>query len=329
MKENKNLVHGVYEVLDENRHKYTSTTVSGGGTNLSGGIDAISSSVSHHSDQEIWVQDLDSGSQRKFDFSSFNVDVRPGHKLIVVWDQARGSLERVINIDTQTRYHGGGAYNTWDGSHVFLRSRIGRVLNAGMISLFSMVPLLGWALMALLSLISVLGGRLLAHGTRFRGWRNRVHGVAVILCVGAHAMISVAAMNDMYVHEYWLQSAGSGSLLASLGLLAHYFSVLGQMLYYGFIQAFYYGIMSPEWTFMEVVSTLGGDLIATLRAFFADLPSGRTVSGYWWSHTAGIAIYIFVITWLVNRGNGKAIVKGSNAIDNYVAEVKKGHPALA
>lgn len=77
-----------FEVLDVDTHKYTSTSVSGGGTNIhTGRVDPVSSSTTHHSIQKLWLKNILTGAERDFTFSTGNnISARPGHKLILAWD---------------------------------------------------------------------------------------------------------------------------------------------------------------------------------------------------------------------------------------------------
>jgi len=111
-----------YVVLGEDTQKYTSTTVSGGGGYVAGangttfGQSApVTSTTHYHSDQDVWVRNLETGTERKFEFNTFNVDVRPGHKILCAWNNKSEQLERIINIDMDTKHTGGGSYNDWTG----------------------------------------------------------------------------------------------------------------------------------------------------------------------------------------------------------------------
>lgn len=110
----------LYEVLDESTQKYSSTSVSGGSGYVSGSngttygnSSPVTSTTHYHSDQGVWVRNLDTGSERKFQFNSFNVDVRPGHKILCAWNDETEKMERLINISTDTVYAAGGDYNDW------------------------------------------------------------------------------------------------------------------------------------------------------------------------------------------------------------------------
>ncbi len=84
-----------YEVLDEKTQKYASTQVSNG---IYSG--SVSSSTQFHSDQSIWLKNLDSGKEQKAQFNSFNIDVRAGHRVLCVWSKEEKKLIRIINLRT-------------------------------------------------------------------------------------------------------------------------------------------------------------------------------------------------------------------------------------
>jgi hypothetical protein len=85
----------MYEVLSEDTQKYTGTALSGG----EGGR-AIRSTTTHYSDQRLWVKDLVTGKEKQFEFDTFNIAARPGHKLVCVWHTFTGELEAIKNIST-------------------------------------------------------------------------------------------------------------------------------------------------------------------------------------------------------------------------------------
>lgn len=103
--------HAVYEVLNENTHKYSSTSVSGGGSNGTGGTSNVSSNTTYHSDQDVWVKNIETDKERKLELITFNIDVRPGHKLLCVTNKKTKLFERIINLDTDTVYYGESKLN--------------------------------------------------------------------------------------------------------------------------------------------------------------------------------------------------------------------------
>ena len=103
-----------YEVLDSQSHHYTSTSVSGGGGQISqregfieGHINAITSQTDFHRDQEVWVRNLKGGKESKFDFSDFDLSVRPGHRLVILTDPETNEIERIYNRNTEGFYSPG------------------------------------------------------------------------------------------------------------------------------------------------------------------------------------------------------------------------------
>jgi len=126
-----------YEVLDENTQKYTSTSVSGGGGHVSISNREVSSSISpitstthYHADQNIWVKNIETGKEQKLQFSTFNIDVRPGHRILCAWNDKSEKLERVINLNTGEKHAGGGVYNDWSGNGKTLKNSKGRFISS-------------------------------------------------------------------------------------------------------------------------------------------------------------------------------------------------------
>ncbi|RYY02203.1 MAG: hypothetical protein EOO53_14305 [Gammaproteobacteria bacterium] len=100
--ESKNVFsHVIYEVIDSETQKYSSTAVRGGDRGS-----AVHSTTTFHSDQDVWVKDIATGKERKFEFENFNISVRPGHKLACVWHSATNELEAVVNFATERRVLG-------------------------------------------------------------------------------------------------------------------------------------------------------------------------------------------------------------------------------
>lgn len=100
----------VYEVLSEDTQKYTGTALSGG----EGGR-AIRSTTTHYSDQRLWVKDIATGKEKQFEFETFNIAARPGHKLVCVWHTLTAELEAIKNISTDSTALG---INDFSGDNV-------------------------------------------------------------------------------------------------------------------------------------------------------------------------------------------------------------------
>ncbi len=98
-----------YEVLGDEVQKYTSTSVSGGGYGKH--ATPVRSTTHYHSDQHIWLKNLRTGKEEDFEFTSFNVSARPGHKLMCIFDRKHGLFERVVNLDTGKVSSGSGVFN--------------------------------------------------------------------------------------------------------------------------------------------------------------------------------------------------------------------------
>ena len=101
----------LYDVVSSTLHKYTSTHVSGGGGSTSGHISSfagggyvsgstapITSRVEEHSDQEIWLKDAETGEEERYEFKSFNVPAREGHRFLLAWNRQSRRMERAVNV---------------------------------------------------------------------------------------------------------------------------------------------------------------------------------------------------------------------------------------
>ena len=100
-----------FEVLDAQTHHFTSTSVRGGGGQVSntdgivqGHINPISSTTDFHRNQEIWVRDLINGGESRLEFGDMEVAVRPGHKVIALSDPETNKFVRVYNVNTRMIY---------------------------------------------------------------------------------------------------------------------------------------------------------------------------------------------------------------------------------
>ncbi len=145
-----------YEVVDERTHKYSSTDVHES-TDFAGNS-RVSSNVSYHSDQNVWVKDVETGKERKFSFNSYNISVRPGHKILCAWNKKSSKLERIVNLSTDDTSAGNGVYNYWAygsrGNYVskLLKKPFKVDSETIFISLFAALPFLGTLALALFSL---------------------------------------------------------------------------------------------------------------------------------------------------------------------------------
>jgi|GEM_PF-2693281 len=284
-----NLTGSLYQVLDQNVHRYSSTSISGGGSDVNGNISNIQSSVSHHSDQEVWVKDLINDRERKFEFKTFNVDARPGHRLVVVWDKARDALERVINVDTETKYHANGFYNDWANSQASLYSPKFRFLNAIFLSLLLAVPVLGWIGGALMGLASLLTGNSLSSGRRLKHPINHLLGALILLLTAAHATVLMTVFSPAQSPLDFLYS----------NLVTQHWQVYPALLIH--------------------YLTIPGAFIFHLAADNVHRASGFT---YWLAHTAGLGIQMAAVWWVHNTVNGKTLIRKSQEVDAYANEIK-------
>ncbi|MGK2231118.1 MAG: hypothetical protein ACI92O_000276 [Colwellia sp.] len=71
----------------------------------------IRSTTHHHSDQTIWLLNLDTGAEEKFSFTTFNVDVRKDHKILIAYNKQNKLIERFVNLSMDEAYYGDGIFN--------------------------------------------------------------------------------------------------------------------------------------------------------------------------------------------------------------------------
>ncbi|WP_429182374.1 hypothetical protein [Aeromonas salmonicida] len=124
-----------FVVLTENTHKYSSTKVeSGGGI---AGQQNVSSTVTHHVSQDIWLRDPETQKETKFTCDNYTLDVRPGHSLVFFINRNTNNIERIVNINTGDISEGNGEYN-----NTGINNTIRENFNGGCSSSFlSMLPL--------------------------------------------------------------------------------------------------------------------------------------------------------------------------------------------
>lgn len=135
----------LYEVIDESVHKYASTSVSGGQTNR-GYSAGVSSRTTYHSDQSIWLKNLRTGKEEKYEFTSFNVDARPGHILHCVFNKTSGRFERIANLNTDEMSSGNGAF-------ALKEVNIGGIVVIGLLLTFLGGMLGQWAVLSTIMII--------------------------------------------------------------------------------------------------------------------------------------------------------------------------------
>lgn len=138
-----------YEVLDAQSHHYTSTSVSGGGGQVSnvngvvqGHINPISSTTHIHRDQAIWVRILGESSESMLKFNETEVPARPGHRLVILTAPGSDVFERIFNRNTNM-IHSLGIWNKWS-THDNTKAWIHGILYAVLVS----IPFLGYIFFA-------------------------------------------------------------------------------------------------------------------------------------------------------------------------------------
>lgn len=136
-----------YEVLRDSTHKYSSTHVSGN----DGEVDSV---VEYHSDQDVWVKNLYNGKEEKLQFYSYNIDVLPGHKLLIAYDKETGVRERVRNVTTGNDY-AGGIYNEFTKKAKNKQSFFYQLVYP-LFGLLYAVPVIGWLFLLTYSINAII-----------------------------------------------------------------------------------------------------------------------------------------------------------------------------
>ncbi|MFQ2036161.1 hypothetical protein ACK34X_04190 [Aeromonas veronii] len=96
-------------VLNENTHKYSSTKVESSGG--AAGQQNISSTVTHHVSQDIWLRDPETQKETKFTCENYTLGVLPGHSLVFFKNHNTNNIERIVNINTGEISDANGEYN--------------------------------------------------------------------------------------------------------------------------------------------------------------------------------------------------------------------------
>lgn len=83
----------VYEVLEEDTKKYVTTVLT-------------------HTDQHLWLKNVETGEEKKYKFGSFKIETRVGHKLYCVINKKTHSFERIVNLKTREVSNGNGSFRS-------------------------------------------------------------------------------------------------------------------------------------------------------------------------------------------------------------------------
>lgn len=266
------LNHATYEVIGEKCHRYSSTEISGGEEThsyappyfISRHVEPIRSTTTHHSHQEIWARNTETGDEKRFDFKRFNIEVRPGHKILVVWDSADGTIHRIVNLDTDTQWAGDSIYYTW-GKNPSLRfcSKFRAIWAAVVTGILALIPVLGWAVIASFGYVAMIMGSF-----RFSPFTrtNRLYGVFLIVMVVVLVDLSLTSGPGS---SSWLGAHGS---ILPFWMFVHFFSyVLWPADYFAF------GIMQLDSTpeIRWVVRTIWYGVIIAMVTFWVWRKNGR------------------------------------------------------
>lgn len=110
-------------------------------------LDERVSKTSIIQDQEIWVKNVETEKESKLNFKTFNIDVRPGHKLLLITNRNTGKVERAINLTTDQVFVGNGDVNNKKVSQTsMLANTLFALLYAFLISLpyVSFIGVIAW-----------------------------------------------------------------------------------------------------------------------------------------------------------------------------------------
>lgn len=208
MSEENKLICFEVEVLSNEVSKYSSTSVSGGGNNIHGQINPVTSHVTHHSDQDMWVRNTKTNQEINFNFSHFNIAARPGHKLILLLDETTDNkFERVVNLTTGTRATCNESFNEYTTN-----TMIGEMMFMVVFMLFSLLPY-GNLLIMIGILIEVITGQ----SSFFKNGnvkKNFIHR----LIVGAFLILPSVAVYFSILHSSYMPS-----ILASMACFIYFF----------------------------------------------------------------------------------------------------------
>ncbi len=167
-------VYGV--VLENNEDRYSSTDVEGDISTSKNGHTStnISSTVSHHKVQTIWLK-LADGRERAFRFDDIDIDVRVGHEVVIIYNRNNGRTERLINKSIRRYWSVGPAYPAG-------RRTVISLIYAGFFSL----PYLS----LLFSMTKWFDHVVSVRPKRFRVFRNTFSVCAVVLAISITAFFS-------------------------------------------------------------------------------------------------------------------------------------------
>ena len=202
-----------FQVLEERTHKYSSIVISGGGSVAGMGgapIKPVSSSTTHHSDQGVWVKNLETGSEDKITFpTGHNIEVRPGHRIVVVRNKRK--IVRTFVVDTGYSFGRDQIYNPW------MFSRAAFVARSAGHATVAMIPWVGPPLLALMFLARGISPRFDASDTP----TNTVALVMVAALVAGFLFVHPSGITrpDGDFVGWWLGSHLPFALLAVVAIL--------------------------------------------------------------------------------------------------------------
>lgn len=211
-----NLVFTPYEVLSEQTHKYSTTHISGGGTDaMATRINPITSRTTVHSDQELWLRNLENGREEKLTLRSLNIDARPGHRLVMATKKT-GDLVRAYVINTGNSFGLDRVYNPW-------RVSLQDFIALGALCLvLCLIPFVGPIVVFAQMLVNMFGGRLFTDDTRTNAIRLAMLGSIVGLGVGYLIGLFIKKTLGSLIWT-WLAIQVPMGVLAAIGVISCYF----------------------------------------------------------------------------------------------------------
>ncbi len=200
------------EVLGDNVQKYASSSVSGGGGYVTsangvtyGQTQAVTTTISHHVDQDIWVKDLTSGKEMQINIVDDAFPVRPGHILRVVYDKKTERWERLVNETTGHSTYGNGKVNPGAEKRFLTEGKTGPLWAIALI-----VPFVNWLAGPALLLQLLVAAPTSIYGVKIPGAMSRVM-TALLAGVGIF-VLAFLGLYALFEHKFFLK------LVAAIGL---------------------------------------------------------------------------------------------------------------
>ncbi len=210
------LIYTPYEVLSEKTQKYSTTHISGGGTDaMATRVNPITSHTTVHSDQELWLRNLENGREEKLTLRSFNIDARPGHRVVTA-NKKTGAMVRAYVVNTGYSFGLDRVYNPW-------RVKLQDFIALGALCLFlCLIPFVGPIIVFVQMLVNVFGGRLFTDDSRTNAIRLAMLGSIVAMAIGFVIGLLIRKQFGSLIWT-WLAMHVPIGIMAAIGVLSCYF----------------------------------------------------------------------------------------------------------